>query len=254
LIIRDKLVNNRDKEANFRDELQNRSTRDLFVRLPVSLVAGWWMSDMASDFALLVHRLPTTGFLPVGGFGAMFALVMVFGDVAGEARCGRAQGDGAVSEAGDVFEQVGVFYSCGWGFSPGKGGVAADQDAGDGDGVEAPFFEEMCDDCAGVEDVGLRDFVGAQLLGYGNFAVEIVGVGGAEAGDRAASLRPGGGEFGVGVDDAADLRKLAIEQKVRIQVAGGIEVAFYDGAVKPGEDEIGGGQCRVVYAAGLDGD
>ena len=70
--------------------------------------------------------------------------------------------------------------------------------------------------------------------------MEVVGVGGAEAGNGAAGLCPGGGELRVGVDDAADLGKLAVEQGVRIQIAGGAQGAFDDLAVEIGDDQVGG--------------
>ena len=41
-------------------------------------------------------------------------------------------------------------------------------------------------------------------------------MGGAEAGNGAESLGPGGGELGVGVDDAADFKELAVKINVCI--------------------------------------
>ena len=70
--------------------------------------------------------------------------------------------------------------------------------------------------------------------------MEVVGVGGAEAGNRAAGLRPGGGELGVGVDDAADLREFAVEQGVGVEIARGAQVAFDNLAVEIGDDQVGG--------------
>ena len=82
--------------------------------------------------------------------------------------------------------------------------------------------------------------------------MKVVGVGGAEAGNGAAGLRPGGGELGVRVDDAADLRKLAVEQGVRVQVARRAQGAFDDFAVQVGDDQVGGGERGVIDSAGLD--
>jgi hypothetical protein len=112
-----------------------------------------------------------------------------------------------------------VFDGFGGGFAPGKGGVAGDQDAGNGDGVEALEPEAADDDRAGIALVGLGDLLGGEGFGDGNGAVEVVGVGGAEAGNGAAGLSPGGGELGVGVDDAADLGELAVEEGVCVEVA-----------------------------------
>ncbi len=103
-------------------------------------------------------------------------------------------------------------------FSPDKRGVAGDENAGNGEGVEVLCAEAADDDSGGVSDVGLGDLLGGEGLGDGNGAVEVVGVGCAEAGDRASSLGPGGCELGVGVDDAADLGEFAVEVCMCIQV------------------------------------
>jgi hypothetical protein len=82
--------------------------------------------------------------------------------------------------------------------------------------------------------------------------VEVVGVGGAEAGDGLAGLGPGCGEFGVGVDDAADLGEFAIEQQVGVEIAGGVEVPSTMAVERV---RTRSAAVRVVgNAAGLDGD
>ena len=144
----------------------------------------------------------------------MLALVMVFGDVAGETVCGGSDGYGAIGEAGDVFEEIGVFDGCCRGFAPGEGSVTGDEDSGNGDGIEILFVKEAGDHCAGIENVGFVDLFGGERLGDGNGTVEVVGVGGAEARDGLAGLRPSGCEFGVDVDDAADLGEFAVKQEV----------------------------------------
>jgi hypothetical protein len=175
-------------------------------------LGGVLVTQPVSDFVFSTDLLPATSLLPIRRFGAMFALVMVLGDMAGEAPRRRAQGDGTVGKTGNVFEQVGMLDGRGRGLAPGKRRVAAHQDTRDSDGVEAPLVKETGNDRAGIEDIGLRDFFSAQLLGDGNFAVEIVGMRSAEARNWPAGLRPGGGKFGVRMDDPADLGKFAVEQ------------------------------------------
>src|SRR5271157_2276749 len=186
---------------------------------------------------------------------------MVFGNVQGNSVTGRsrklragAQQDSAEGEAGDVFEYVSVFDCFGRGSSPGERGVAGYQDAGNGYRVETLGAEATDDNGPGIADVRLGDFFRGEGFGDRNRAMEVVGVGGAEAGDRAAGLGPGGGELGVGVDDTPDLEELAVKQGVCIEVAGGAEGAFDDCAVEIGDDKIGGSQRGVVHAAGLDDD
>ncbi len=79
-------------------------------------------------------------------------------------------------------------------------------------------------------------------------------MGGTEGGDGEAGLRPCGGVFGMGVDDAADGGEGAIEQDVGDEIGGGAEGAFDDVAVEVGEDDVGGGELVVGDAGGLDGD
>ena len=109
----------------------------------------------------------------------MFALIVVFADVGGETCGGTFEHNGAISQAGYVFEQVGVFDGGCRGLAPGEGSVACDKDAGDGDGVEVLFAEKARDYHAGVEDVGFGDLCSGEEFGDWNGAVEVIGVGGA---------------------------------------------------------------------------
>jgi hypothetical protein len=184
----------------------------------------------------------------------VFAVEVEIVDVGGKAcfRCseeGRAEG-----EAGDVFEDVGVFDGGGGGFSPCERRVAGAEDAGDLERVEIVPAEVADDDYAGVVLVAGGGFLGGERVGEWDGALEVIGVGGAEAGDGTAGLCPGGGEFGVGVDDAADGGELAVEIKVGGEVAGGAEVAFDDLAVEGGDDEVFGAEGGVIDAGGLDDD
>ncbi len=112
-----------------------------------------------------------------------------------------------------------MFHGLGGRFSPGKRRVTSDQHAGNSDGVKPLAAEAADDDGAGVAHIGLGDFFCGERLGHRNRAVEVVGVGGTEAGNGPAGLCPGGGELRVGVDDAANLGKLAVEQGVGVQIA-----------------------------------
>lgn len=66
----------------------------------------------------------------------MLSLIVVFADVGGDGACRGIQSNGAEGEAGDVFEDVGVFDGVGGIFAPGKGRMAGDEDSRDGDGVQ----------------------------------------------------------------------------------------------------------------------
>ena len=192
--------------------------------------------------------------LAVGGLGAVLAEVVVFGNVHRNPGIGRTEEGAAEGETGNVLEDVRMLDGIGWGFAPGEGGMASDKNAGDGEGVQVFRLETPDNDRAGIAHVGLVDFLGGERFGDGDRSVEVVGVGGAEAGNGAASLCPRGGELGVRVDDTADLGELAVEQGMGVEVAGGAEGAFYDVAIEIGDDQVGRGHGRVVDAAWLDDD
>ena len=54
------------------------------------------------------------------------------------------------------------------------------------------------------------------------------------------------------VDDATDLREFAVKQGVGIEIARRAQAAFDDVAFEIGNDQVRGGEGRVVDAAGLD--
>jgi len=149
----------------------------------------------------------------------MLALVMVFGNVNRNSGVGRFQQGAAVGEACYVLKDIGVFDGLGGCFTPDKWGMAGDEDSGNGERIEIVPSEAADDDCAGAANVGFGDFFGSQWLGDRDGAVEVIGVGGAEARNRAACLGPGGSELRVRVDDATDGREFAIEQGVGVEIA-----------------------------------
>lgn len=178
----------------------------------------------------------------------MLTKVVVFGNIQWNLRNGRpgripseTEQDTAEGKAGDVFQDVGVLDGFCCGFSPGKGSVPGHENAGDGDGVKIFGAKTADNDDTGIADVGFADFRGGERLGHGNGPMEVIGMGGAQAGDGAAGLSPGSGEFGMGVDYAADLWEFSIEQGMRVEVAGGAEGAFDDLAFEIGNDQVGEG-------------
>ena len=212
------------------------------------------------SFYLLLSERETLA-LAIGRFGPMLAEVVVFGYVQGNCGIGRFREVRGSSQQGategqtrNVLKNVGVFDRLRWGLSPGKGSMAGDQHSGYGDWIESSSLETASDDGSSIADVALGDFVGGKWLGDGNRTMEVIGVGGAEAGDGAPGLRPRGCKLGVGVDDAADLGKLAVEVGMRVQVARGAKRAFDDFAFEVGDNEVAGCHGNIVDAAGLDDD
>ena len=159
--------------------------------------------------------------------------------------------------AGDGFEGDGVFEGFFGGAAPDEGGVAGDEDGGHIVGVEGGGAETFDDDFAGVEFVVGGNFGGGELAGAGDGAVEVVGVGGAEAGDFAVGLGEGGGVEGVGVDDAADVGEVLVEVEVGGGVGGGAVGCPLCEDLAGGEgedDDVVGSEFFVGDAGGFDGD
>jgi len=138
----------------------------------------------------------------------VLAKVVVLFHVVRNARLGSSQQHAAEGQPGDVFKDVGVFHGFGGSSAPRKGRMAGNQNAGDGDGIEIFRVKEPNDDCPGVADVVFDgDFFFRERRGDGNTAVEVVGVGGAQTGNGAASLRPRCRELRVGVSRSLDGRR-----------------------------------------------
>ena len=110
--------------------------------------------------------------------------------------------------------------------APGEGAVAGTDHAGDGGGLDAPLPEGLYDDFAGVLLIVLLQLPLGQVAGAGDGAVEIVGVGGTEAGNVLPGLGPGHGVGAVGVDDAADAGEGLVQLQVGLGVAGGLPPAL----------------------------
>lgn len=117
------------------------------------------------------------------------------------------------------------------------------------------FRERFYDDFTSVDFVVGLDFLGGERTGAGDRAVEIVGVCGAQGRNVAAGLCPGGGVEAMGVDDAADFRKGAIEFEMGGGVAAGVERAFDDfSGFQRDDGHVFGVQLIVGDAGGFDDD
>lgn len=184
----------------------------------------------------------------------MFAEVVVLANVIGYRRGRRVQENRTEGKAGNVLEDVRMFYCVRRVFSPGKGSVSSDQRPRNGNGIEPPGAKVSNDDCAGISHVAAGDFLRGEGFGDGDRAVEVIGVRGAEAGDGTSSLRPGGGKFRMCVNDASNRWEFAIEESVGIKIAGRAKGAFDDIPVEIGDDEIASGEGGVVDSTGLDDD
>lgn len=98
--------------------------------------------------------------LPVRGLWAMFAQVMMLGDVFRNSRLCGAEQYAAKGEARDVLEDVSVLNGLGRSLAPGEGCVAGDENARNRDGIKLLLLEQARDDGAGVANVGFCDFFG----------------------------------------------------------------------------------------------
>ena len=153
--------------------------------------------------------------LAVVGVGAVFAVVVfVLEGLGGGADLGIDL-FAAGGHFGYLFQDYGVVDGLVGVFAPGEGAVVLTEDAGHGFYVQV--FKMIGNETAGVGLVVFQLGRG-QTAQAGNFAVDVVGVGGSVSGDGAPGLGPAGGPGGVGVHDAADLR----ERPVELAMGGGV--------------------------------
>lgn len=160
-------------------------------------------------------------------------------------------GDESVqSHRGDFLDKDRVVSGIGRSFSPAERSMSRDEDTWNVQGIA--FGDATNDGQAGVPFIVIANFSRTERLGDGNRSVEIIGVGGAKAGDFALRLSPGGGGTGMGMCDAADAGKGFIKDQVSGYVGRRAEVAFDRLAVEINDDKIFRLHRVVVDAAGLD--
>src|SRR5689334_2390624 len=84
------------------------------------------------------------------------------------------------------------------------------------------------DHIAGIYFVIVSDFASVQAARAGHRTMKIIGVGCAQSRDRTATLRPGGGKKAVGMNDAANLAKSAIENEMSVSIGTWLQSALDD--------------------------
>lgn len=141
----------------------------------------------------------------------MFARKVLFEHVGLEGYGPGVEGEGVEGHAGDCFEDRGVFEGLLNGDPPGKGRVARREHGGTVQG--RAITKRFNDDPARAFFVRVH-FIGRELAGDGDRAMEIIGMGRAEAGNGPAGLCPRYGVVRMGMDDAADVWEGAVEGDV----------------------------------------
>ncbi len=96
--------------------------------------------------------------LPVGGFWAVLALIVVFANVGCQSAFISSELNGSISKACDELEQVGVFNSRRRRLPPGKRRVACNQYPWNRKRIQTPLLEKPGDDHSRVEYVGFFHF------------------------------------------------------------------------------------------------
>ena len=134
-----------------------------------------------------------------------------------------AESNGVVGAAGDLLQYGGVRRRLRGRCPPREGAVAGDEHGRHRDRVDVR--ERLDDHVARRALVALGDLFVGQGARARHLAVEVVGMGGAEARERPARLRPHGRPPGVGVGDAADPREGAVQLQVRRQVRRRLQTA-----------------------------
>ncbi len=117
----------------------------------------------------------------------------------------------------------------------------------------AQFAEGFHNHRPGIPFILAVDFIIGHFPGAGDRAVKIIGMGGARRGNAFPGLRPDGGVAGVGVHNAADIRKLLIQQAVSRRIGRGFLFTFYHLAgFNAHHDHVLGGHHRIIHPGRLD--
>src|SRR5437016_2433252 len=157
---------------------------------------------------------------------------------------------GFAGKTGDEFQHRCIVDGVFQGLAPGERAVIGDQHGRMVQRVQA--VESLDDDAASVQLVIGFDFVRQQLPRARDVAAPIIGVRRAKSRKLSAGLRPGGGVKAMGVDDAADMLKSAIENQMGWRIGAWREPAFDNFAGREGEDDhLPGLELVVRHAGGL---
>ena len=159
---------------------------------------------------------------------------------------------GAVCHLGHFLQHHRIVYGLFGVLSPGKRPVVFAQHRGYRHRVLAHPQELADDQSSRVPLVILRDLLRVQASEAGHFAVDVVRMGGAVAGNAPACLGPAGGVGGMGVHNAPDLRKRLIELRMGGSVRGGIVAPLHFLAVQVYYNHIFRRQLVIFHPAGLD--
>jgi hypothetical protein len=129
------------------------------------------------------------------------------------------------------------------------------QAAGNAHGVDGRIGAKAREDReAGLMHVVPLNRLVGEWPGDRDWTVEVIGVGGTEGRNGKPSLGKAGGELGMRVDDAPDARKLAIEQRVGVEVRGRTKRTAHDLAVEIGDNHVPGAELVIGDAGRFDDD
>lgn len=183
----------------------------------------------------------------------MFAQEVLVEEEARERLGVRSELEGIEGHAGAHFEGDAVVEGAEGVGSPCERGVAVLEDGWHRGGIDAEGGERFRDGAACEEFVGVGGFLGTEHAADWDFAMEVVCMGCAEAGQRSSGLRPCGGGWAVGVADSAGGREGAVDFEVGGSVRRRLAFAFHGAArFQFEDDEVVVAQVAVRDAAGFD--
>ena len=130
--------------------------------------------------------------------------------------------------------------------------MAVADHGGNGHGIQIPVPEGFNDDGAGALFVILIQLFLGQVPGAGDGTVEIVGMGGAVAGNIPAGLGPGHRVGTVGMDNAPQLGEGLVQLNMGFGIGAGVQGALHHIALQVQDHQHIGCQLLVLHTAGLD--
>ncbi|ABU78501.1 hypothetical protein ESA_03279 [Cronobacter sakazakii ATCC BAA-894] len=199
------------------------------------------------------RRATGRGLLPVIRFRAVFAQIMFIQQRLLHWRQFRGELAAEDPHIGDLFQHDRVMHRVDRIFTPGERAVGVHQHAGHLSRIDIALAEGFGDHHAGFPLIRAVDLVIRHFTGAGDLPVEVIGMRGAGRRDRQSRLRPDRRVARMGMHNAADRRKLLIEQAMGGRIGRRLFRAFDDFAgLDADHHHIFCGHHAVIDARGLD--
>jgi len=191
-------------------------------------------------------------FLAVVGTGTMLAEEMLVPQMRRGLRCCRSEGQGLDRHVGHGLKGDGGFHGLGSRWSPNEWAMIPDENGRNAERIDP--LETLYDDVAGFPLIFAIYFLGRHTARERDRAVEVIAMGGAEAGNLTRSLSKCHGRAGVGVNHGTDAGEIQEQATVGGCIGRRAQITLHDITIKVHDDHVFRLQLGVIHTARLDGE